>query len=156
MLSVCDVVRGDVVEIHLTCKSNENGTVRINCGVLNEELFREAYDVLNASTLELLSFENTHIEGTVNCDRDGVLYTSIPQDGNWTATVDGQPAQIVLIGDAMIGLLLSEGYHEISFTYQNKAFSLGWKISLGCLVLFIGLYLIVYRPKRKRGKYEKQ
>jgi len=156
MLSVCDVVRGDVVEIHLTCKSNENGTVRINCGVLNEELFREAYDILNASTLELLSFENTHIEGTVNCDRDGVLYTSIPQDGNWTATVDGQPAQIVLIGDAMVGLLLSEGYHEISFTYQNKAFSLGWKISLGCLVVFIGLYLIVYRPKRKRGKYEKR
>lgn len=156
MLSVCDVVPGDIIEIRLTCKSNESGTVRINCGVLNETLFRQAYDILAASTLELTAFENTYAEGTVNCNRDGVLYTSIPQDGNWIATVDGEPAQIVLIGEAMVGLLLSEGYHEITFTYHNEAFSLGWKISLGCLVLLGLLYWIIYRPKRKRGKYEKR
>ena len=155
MVSVCNVVRGDTIEIHLTCKSNENGTVRINCGILNETRFREAYELLAASTLELTDFENTYVAGTINCQKDGVLYTSIPQDGNWSAIVDGEPAQIVLIGEAMVGLLLSEGYHEISFTYHNAAFSLGWKISLGCLVLLAALYLICYKPKRKKGKYEK-
>ena len=156
MLSVCDVVKGDVVEIHLTCNSNENGTVRINCGVLNEDRFRLAYERLAASTLELTEFRNTYIAGTINCNRDGVLYTSIPQDGNWTATVDGHPAQIVLIGECMSGLLLSEGYHEITFTYHNKAFSLGWKITLACFLFFGLLYLAFYRPKRKRGKYERR
>jgi len=155
MVSVCDVVKGDIVEIHLTCNSNENGTVRINCGVLNEPLFRKAYDILAATPLELTSFENTRVSGTVNCSRDGILYTSIPQDGNWSATVDGHPAQIVLIGEAMCGLLLSEGYHEIDFVYRNSAYSLGWKISLGCFVVFGLLYLICYKPKRKKGKYER-
>ena len=155
MIAVSEVVPGDIIEIKLTCKSDEEGTVRINCGILKETVFREAYDVLAASTLELTAFENTYVEGSINCNRDGVLYTSIPQDGNWTATVDGEPAQIVLIGEAMIGLLLSEGYHTVSFSYHNPAFSLGWKISLTCLVIFVLLYLIVYKPRRVKGKFEK-
>jgi uncharacterized membrane protein YfhO len=94
------------------------------------------------------------VEGTINCNRNGVLYTSIPEDGNWTAMVDGKPVDIVLIGDAMIGLLLSEGMHTITFKYHNAAFSLGWKISLVCAVIFAGLYYSIYKPKRKKGKYE--
>ena len=157
MLSVSAVQPGDVVEIELACKTNENGTINISAAILDETAFRKCYDVLAASTLELTRFENTIVEGTINCNRDGVLYTSIPQDGNWKAKVDGKDAEIILIGDAMCGLILTEGEHTISFTYHNAAFSLGWKISLGCLVVFIGLYLGCYRPnlKRRKGKYEK-
>ena len=61
----------------------------------------------------------------------------------------------VLIGDAMIGVSLPEGDHTLVFTYQNKAFSLGWKISLLCAALFLGLAAIAYKPKRKKGKFEK-
>ena len=153
-LSVCNVVPGDVIEIHLTCKASESGTIRIHCGILDEAVFREAYRTLSASTLELTSFKNTQIEGNIHCNRDGVLYTSIPQDGNWTATVDGKPVDTVLIGDAMVGLLLTKGDHNITFTYRNPAFSLGWKISLGCMILFIIVYLITYKPKRYIGQFE--
>ena len=155
-ISVSDVVPGDKIEIRFTCKASESGTIRVHAGVLNEEKFRAAYDTLAASTLELTIFENTLVEGTINCNRSGLLYTSIPQDGNWSATVDGKPAQTVLVGDCMIGLLLTEGYHEIQFTYHNSAFSLGWKISLGCLAAFIALWYVTYKPKfnRYQGKYE--
>ena len=58
----------------------------------------------------------------------------------------------------MIAVELTEGEHVVSFTYQNKAFSLGWKISLGCLLVFAGITFAVYYPKYKnrRGKYEKK
>jgi len=97
------------------------------------------------------------VSGTINCDRSGVLYTSIPQNGNWTTLVDGEPAEIILIGGAMIGILLPEGYHSVSFIYHNKAFSVGWKISVACTVVFLALYWLIYQPvkKRKKGKYEK-
>ena len=155
-LSVCDVKAGDVVEVHLTCKPDETGTTTLHAGILDETVFRQAYDILAASTLELTTFENTLVEGTINCNRDGVLYTSIPQNGNWQAYVDGEPAQITLIGDAMIGLVLSQGEHQVTFRYHNAAFSLGWKISLACSLVFAGLYLSIYRPRRKRGKFERQ
>lgn len=155
MLSVCKVELGDVVEIKMTCTKGDQGTINIDAAVLDEALFRNAYDILAASTLELTEFKSTFVEGTIQCDRDGVLYTSIPQNGNWSATVDGEPAQTVLIGDTMLGLILSEGQHTVSFQYHNEAFSLGWKISLACLVIFGGLTCLEYRHlfRRNKGKF---
>lgn len=155
-LAVSHVERGDIIEVHLTCKANEKGTITLHAGILDEDLFRHGYERLAENTLELTSFKNTKIEGTVNCKQNGVLYTSIPQDGNWQATVDGEPAEIVLIGDAMVGLLLPEGEHNVVFKYHNAAFSLGWKVSLLCLIVFGVLYWCIYKPKKKIGKYEKK
>lgn len=153
-LAVSQVTSGDIIEIHLTCKADEKGTITIHAGILNDALFRKGYDILSASTLELTTFESTRVEGTVTSDRNGILYTSIPQDGNWSATIDGHPAEIVLIGDVMIGLLVSEGTHTVTFNYHNSAFSLGWKISLVSAAVFCWLWWSIYTPKRKRGKYE--
>ena len=155
-LAVSKVVPGDVIEVHLTCKANEKGTIALRAGILDEELFYKGYDVLSASTLELTSFQNTRVAGTISCNRNGILYTSIPQDGNWTATVDGKFADVVLIGDAMVGLILPEGEHTVEFVYHNKYFSLGWKISLVCFAVFAGLYWSVYQPNKKKGKFEKK
>ena len=130
--------------------------------LLNAEVFRRGYDILNVSTLKLTIFENTLVEGYVQCDRDGLLYTSIPQNGNWSVWVDGAPSEITLVGDAMVGVALSEGLHELRFVYRNEAYRLGWKISLGCIVLFALIYCYVYRPRwdffrkdKRRGKWER-
>ena len=154
-LAVSQVVPGDVVQVQLICNANEKGTANLDAAVLNDRVFQQGYSILAASTLELTSFENTRMEGTIRCDREGVLYTSIPQDGNWLAIVDDEPAQTVTVGNAMVGLLMTEGEHSVSFIYRNKYFSLGWKISLACLAVFVGLYISIYQPKRKKGKYEK-
>ena len=157
MLSVCTVSPGDIVEIELTCKSNENGTIKISAAILNESAFRKGYNYLNQSVLNITDFSNTCIQATISCQKDGVLYTSIPQNGNWSAMVDGKETEIVTIGNAMVGLLLSSGDHTVEFRYHNPAFSLGWKITLASFSLFFVIFLIVYRPvlKRKKGKYER-
>ena len=158
MLAISEVTAGDVVEIKLSCKNGESGTMYVSAAIVNEDVFRKGYDILNASTLELTTFKNTYIDGTIQCNRDGVLYTSIPQNGNWIVSVDGQPAEAVMIGDAMVGVLLSEGYHQVSFTYQNKAFSIGWKITVVSLLIFLALYWFYYRPSIKEsiGKFQKK
>lgn len=154
MIAVSQVEPGDVIEIRFSCNANEKGTINVNACLLDEEVFRQAYDVLNASTLELTTFRNTLVEGTIDCNRDGLLYTSIPQDGNWKATVDGEEAQIIPVGDAMVAVAMTKGAHTVRFTYENAAFSLGWKITLLCVVVFGALVYIYYHPERKKGKYE--
>ena len=99
-------------------------------------------------------FSVSQVKGTINCNRDGLLYTSIPQNGYWSATVDGEPAEITLVGDAMIGLNLTKGTHTVEFSYHNSAFALGWKISLGCLIIFITIATCSAIPKQ--GKYTKE
>ena len=156
MLSICNVMPGDVVEIKFTCTNGDNGNINLDAAILDDAVFRQAYDILAASTLELTTFKTTLVEGIISCDRDGVLYTSIPQNGNWIAFVDEKPAQTVLIGEAMVGLILPKGQHTVRFEYHNRAFSFGWKVSLTCLIVFLVLAAIEYRHlfKRRKGKYE--
>ena len=154
-IAVSDVHPGDVVEIKLTCKAKENSNMNIKAAILDETVFREAYDVLAASVWEPNEFSSTEIRGTVSCNRDGLLYTSVPQNGNWTAYVDGAETDIVLIGDCMIAVRMAEGTHTFTLRYHNEAVSLGWKISLICVLIFGALTLGVYAPKHRKGKYER-
>ena len=158
MIAVGDVKSGDVVDIRIACDQDENSTMTLSAAILQEDRFRRGYDILNASTLELTEFESTYVEGVIDCNRDGLLYTSIPQNGNWSAMVDGKPAQIRLVGDCMVAVELQQGRHTVSFTYENKAFDLGWKISLVCVAVF-GLLVWLSDPgmrgTRKKGKYQK-
>ena len=154
LIAVCEVVEGDTVTVRIKGKGEESGTTTLLAAIMRDNVFREGYEKLAQSTYTVTSFENTRVEGTIDCDRDGLMYTSIPQDGNWSVTVDGSPAEITLIGEAMIGVKLTEGGHTVVFTHHNAAFSLGWKISLGCAVVFAVIMLAFYPPIRKRGKFE--
>ena len=155
MLAVSDVQAGDVIDVRIICPAGESGTMTVGAAILNPERFREGYEVLNASTLELTKFKSTRVEGTIECDRDGLLYTSIPQNGNWQATVDGHPVETAVVGDCMLALPLSAGSHSIRLTYHNAAFSLGWKLSLACAAVFAVLIMTCYRGelRQRAGKY---
>ena len=163
MLSVCNVVPGDQIEVVFTCKKGETGTIDLTGAILKEEVFRNAYNILNASTLQLTKFKDTKIEGRIDCNRSGILYTSIPQNAdNWSVIVDGKDAEITLIGECMIGIYLSEGIHNITFIYQNPAFLYGSVISLVSLAIVITLWVVFYKPdlklrarKNRKGKYQK-
>ncbi len=156
MLSVSDVASGDTIEIKVKYKANEKGTLQIQAAILDDARFRQGYELLAASTLSINTIRNTYLSGTVKCNRDGVLYTSIPQNGNWSAYVDGKPAEIAVIGGAMIGLILPEGEHEITLMYSNKAFLIGAIVSAACLFTFAGITIYFYRDtlRKRRGKYE--
>ena len=94
----------------------------------------------------------------INCDREGLLYASIPQNGNWNVKVDGIPARIQLVGDCMIGVMLPEGQHLVEYTYRNPALALGWKISLLCAAVFsvLAYKTGTWKPTAtKRGKFER-
>ncbi len=156
MLSACQAEPGDVFDISLSCEAYDEGFMNVRAAILDEPMFRKAYDVLSASTLELTGFESTRVEGNIDCDRDGLLYTSVPYDGNWEAVVDGKAVEPVLVGGCMIALPLSRGSHSVVLQYHNAAFSLGWKISLGCAVVFLIAVLTASKPRltRKRGRHE--
>ncbi len=178
MFGVADVKPGDVVKVVVQCKSDTSGSVSIQAAVLNLEVFQQGYAVLNSSTLELTDFSTTYVAGTINCNRDGLLYTSIPQcgnkrtqgdydedgqwveaviesEGNWDVYVDGKKAEIQLVGDCMIAVPMTKGEHTVEFVYENPSFNLGWKISAACAGIFLLITAACYLPgyiKQKRAK----
>ena len=164
MLAVSDVKAGDVIDVRIICPADESSTMTVGAAILNPERFRAGYEILNASTLNLTKFKATRVEGTIDCDRDGLLYTSIPQNGNWQAIVDGTPVETTKVGECMLALPLRAGSHTVQLTYRNAAFVLGAQISLACGAVFVGLLMTAYRSEirhrpgkfaRGRGRREK-
>ena len=158
ILAVCQVEPGDVIEVRQNVSANLKGSMTIRAAVLDKELFDRTYAVLSASTMELTDFGSTLVEGVIDCDRDGLLYTSVPWDGNWQTFVDGEAAEPVLVGDCMIALPLTKGEHTVTLRYRNAAFSFGWKVSLACAAVFLAAALLAYRPRlfSFRGKHAKR
>jgi uncharacterized membrane protein YfhO len=121
-------------------------------GHLNSELFELGYVKFAAQTLQMTEFTNTKVKGKITALDDGLLYTSIPADGNWKAYVDGVKHEIVLIDNAMIAVQMNKGYHEIEFRYFNTSLLAGIIVSLVSLTVFIVLALF---EKRRRHSSKK-
>ena len=137
--STCQVYPGDQIWVKIQVKPGNNyKTLELTGALLDEIVMQNAYATLSEATLNVTKFEDTLIEGTVECEKAGLLYTSIPQvNGNWHVFVDGKEADVTLIGDAMVGVMLEEGTHTVTFRYQNSAFTTGLFISIACFILFI-------------------
>ena len=154
MFSVCEVNPGDLIWVEFDIEEDENATLDVQAGILDPEVFRKGYDVLSASTLQLTKFTNTQVRGIVKCNRDGLLYTSIPHMGNWTAEVDGKPVDVVLVGDCMVAVNLTEGTHVVSFRYTNKAFITGLIVTILCVLIFAALIYFQHCQRNMNGKYQ--
>ena len=152
MLAVGDLNPGDAVEVRVLCKKDETGSMTVTAALLDEDLFRWGYSILNASTLHLTSFRQTRVEGSIRCDRDGLLYTSVPQNGNWHLYVDGQEVEPTLVGDCMISVPLSQGEHSIVLKYRNRAFALGAAVTILCAGVFGTFSYLAYRPELEKRR----
>lgn len=152
--AVCQVEPGDQVKIRISCKTTDSKkTINLIGAVLDETVMQKAHEKLSQSTLNITKFQDTLIEGTVDCKQAGLLYTSIPQaNDNWHVYVDDKEVPVTLVGDAMVGVMLEEGSHRISFRYHNKAFSTGLIISISCAVLLIATLCADFFLKRKHSK----
>ena len=135
---------GQIVSIEMD-SAVASGSMNINVGLLNRELFAQGHEILSRETMELTHFSGTRVEGVVNNAAPGLLYTSIPYAGNWRVSVNGQPEEIVAIGGAMAGVWLDAGANTIVFRYHNRALNLGVAISVFSTLVFIGLAILWHK-----------
>lgn len=129
-------------------KDDCNGSATIYVYSLNQDVFEKAYNIYMESVLDITSFDDTKIEGTINVAEDGILYTSIPFENGWTVKVDGEEVETYAAGNAMLAVKLTSGEHTLEYSYSPDGFTLGILLSCGAIVLLVALYVI----ERKRNK----
>ena len=103
---------------------------------LNTQVWNEVYRSLMAGGMEVTSFDNTCVEGTVSLPESRLLFTTIPQDGGWEAYVDGKNVNTVLLADALLGLRVPAGEHTITFRYRVPGLLPGIVITCLSLIAF--------------------
>jgi len=163
-LNVGDQPAGAQITVEYTIDaSHDNATVTFQAARLNKEVWKEAYNILSEEKINLTSFDETVLEGTVNITDDNtVLYTSIPYDESWIITVDGKEltysydsennvmsGDVVRIGDALIGVRLSKGEHTVKFNYKQKGTKEGMIFtSIGIIAVALLIFFKMFVEKK--------
>lgn len=113
-----------------------------NAYTLNEEKFIEAYNILNSSSYQISDWSETHFEGTVNSDDNGILMLSIPYDKGWSVYVDGKKTETFAIHNALTGVYVSAGSHTVELKYVPVNLIKGCIITLLCIIILIAVYIV--------------
>ena len=80
-----------------------------------------------------------HIVLSVDALRAGLAVVAESYYPGWQATVDGQPAQILLTNYISQGVVVPEGKHTIEMKYEPESFRNGAFLSLAGVVGLAGL-----------------
>ncbi len=111
----------------------------------NAEIYSQLVNNLKKDTLTITKFEENFISGTINLKEDKMMYLSIPYDDGWKLTVDGHPAEKVILSAGMTGVRLQPGYHKVEMAYELRYFRKGLLLSLFGIVLYTGILFFKIR-----------
>ncbi len=144
---------GTIISIVIPIKDDDTSSGYVDCFVsgLDMDKYKKSYSILNNEAMNITKFSDTNIQGIVNAQEKCVLYTSIPYDKSWKVFVDGKEvpqSDIFSIGDALLGIRLSGGEHNIEFKYKAKGLFVGFFISSITIILIISYELIKKRKSK--------
>lgn len=139
-------------EIHILNSNMES--IEFEVYQLNEKVVQQAFDALNAQTMQLTDMTDRKIEGKIQVQNAGRLVLSVPADEGWTLYVDGKETEIEPLADALVGVHLEKGSHTIKLCYTTPGVKEGAGFSLGAVVLFMISAYVSTRIRRKRELHE--
>ncbi len=132
---------GDKISLYCNLDPKKTSSVRVFCYALNEDVYEAGIKMFREGALQTTTATDTVLEGTVTAKEAGLLYTSIPYEKGWSVTVDGMPAEVVAVGDAMCAVKVTEGTHTIRFSYVPDGFLLGMVAFVSAALLFAIMWL---------------
>ncbi len=135
-----------------TVTMDEEGVQTARVYVCDNAAYQKVVDQLSRNQLEQVEAEGNHLSGTIHVDQEGTMLLTVPYSENWSLTVDGAKAELIKIGDSLMGVDLSSGDHEISMTYTPGGLWLGLILSVFCGLLFVLTCILEKREKKEDKK----
>ncbi len=148
---------GETVIVNLPVEA-EYGTLKFMAYTLDEAILKEGYEILKNQQVFIEEFDDTSIKGRVSALTDSLIYTSIPYDTNWKVYIDGELAssdRYVAIGNALLGVKVDKGNHNIEFRYEMSMLYVGGLITI-ITWLMIALFYLVRKLRKASGKKSKK
>ncbi|MBQ5330979.1 MAG: YfhO family protein [Oscillospiraceae bacterium] len=120
---------------------------------LDEQRFKEDIQKVAEHGMKVTEFKEDHLKGTINAAKDGIMFTTISWEPGWTIYVDGVKTEPVKVCDALIGVPLTAGDHDIEMRFVPEGLVTGIIFTAAGLV---ALFLIIMLEKMDKKADEKQ
>lgn len=145
-LNIGYVTAGD----EITVKAEAAMTLSVY--TLNENKFKQFYEILNENGFQVESFSDTSLKGTVNASQDGTFLFSIPYDKGWSVYIDGKKTAAYAVQDALLAVDITEGSHTVSLKYMPVNFIKGCIITFVCIIILIAVAVLKRGVRSKKIK----
>lgn len=108
-------------------------------------------------TAKLVSYQPNELQYIVDSEKGGVVVFSEVYYPGWTATIDGNSAELGRVNYILRGLRVPEGKHKIKLDFHPTSITvanvIGYAaISCLCLGFIIGVMYVYRRPKRQANE----
>lgn len=152
--------KGDEVLVSLDASTMESESTSFDfyCYTADDTVVKNMYNSLAGNSLNVESYSDKTIKGTVNAKENCYLYSSIPYDDGWSVYVDGKKAETFEIGGTLLAIELTPGQHKIEYKYFPVGFLYGIIISAVTVFGLCGFYIYnksslkLNKSKRRKDK----
>jgi uncharacterized membrane protein YfhO len=93
--------------------------------------------LLASSSIDLNNFSNDYVRATVDLNRSGLVYFSIPFDPGWNIYVDGELAPKIKANIAFMGVFVQPGRHTIELKYTTPWLREGAMVTIITVVVLM-------------------
>lgn len=109
-----------------------------------------------AGSAQLIADHNDEVRVSVQAEVPSVLVLGDTYQGDWVATVNGQPAHIARVDQILRGVIVASGPSLVEFRYRSPGRRLGAVISTTTLIGLLGMTAVWARrrssPRPKTGR----
>lgn len=119
-----------------------------------DEQFRQQLDgsALSNGTVTLTAYEPNELHYDVESDKGGVVVFSEVYYPGWTATIDGQSAEVGRVNYVLRALKVPAGKHKVVFEFRPASVSttntLAYVAIFAILALFVAALVITFKHKK--------
>ena len=150
----CGVFDGTPVEVYVKYSESPSSNITLYGYQLDRAGYDRMLEKFSDEQLFVSEYDTTSLSGHIDVKEDGLLFLSIPYAEGWSAVVDGEKAEITPIQDALMGIRLKAGSHDISLKYTPAGFKAGLIISIVSVIsiaLIISVSFIISRKKADKA-----
>lgn len=123
---------------------------------MDADKFIEAYNILNEQGLNVTSYSDTKVTGTIDVTEGGILMFSIPYDPSWTLKVNGVKTDTCEVAKALLGVELEAGSYTIELSYCPRGLWLGAAVSIASLLILLIVYILCRKENKSAEEAENE
>ena len=131
-------------------EDDESQKIKVDIYKMDTEVLDQVIAALSEESLENVTYDSTHINGTIDLEEDGRLILSVPYEKGWTVILDGEETEPQLFGGTLMALDLTAGAHTIEMHYVPHGQNAGIALSFVSIAAFVAV--IWYGRSGKGGK----
>jgi len=104
---------------------------------------------IKEDTLQIKTFKQNKITGTIKLAKSKLLFLTIPFDEGWTIRDNGGKRMLSRVNFGFSGFVLDKGMHEIVLEYVPRYYFVSSAISIFSILLIISLIIVDFIRKKK-------